>query len=715
MSRVLLLVPTGHQVGLTAVSVGLVHALDRLGIPVAFAKPIEQPRLLEGPDRSSALARMVTDLEPPEPLSRDEAEALLSRAADERLMEEVVGRVAPLRRGADVVVVEGLVPDPSIVYSARLNLLLSTALDADVVLVGATRRQSARDVFEDFRIIGERYAAQGTDIVGCILNKVEGTGWGGRRSVRIIGAPVTEPPPDDALERCRQNLLEAGLDYPVVGAIPFDAQSSAPRARDVFEAVDARVLERGQMDERRMLGTVVGAMTARNFAREVMPGHLVITPGDRDDVILASALATLTGAPLAGLLLTGDLDPAGAVQSLCARAFQTGLPLAVTSLRTLEAARAIGDRSWPIPPDDRRRAEHVVDLVARHLDDGWLRSLSEGAREPRLSPPAFRHMLIEEARAASKRIVLPEGEEPRTVAAAATCVERGIARCVLLGDPAVVRHVASDQGIVLPPGLEVLKPTPELREPYVGPMVALRAHKGLTEEDARSELGDTVVLGTMMLALDEVDGLVSGAVHTTANTVRPAFQLLGKAPGVELVSSIFFMCLPDQVLVYGDCAIVPDPDADELADIAIQSAQSAQSFGIPPRVAMISYSTGASGAGADIDKVRQATEIARRRRGDLPIDGPLQYDAAIQPEVGAKKAPGSPVAGHATVLVFPDLNTGNTTYKAVQRSAHVVSIGPMLQGLAKPVNDLSRGALVEDIVYTIALTAIQAARRAPPE
>ncbi|CSC80177.1 phosphate acetyltransferase [Vibrio cholerae] len=324
-----------------------------------------------------------------------------------------------------------------------------------------------------------------------------------------------------------------------------------------------------------------------------------------------------------------------------------------------------------------------------------------------MSPPAFRYQLTELARSANKRIVLPEGDEPRTVKAAAICAERGIAQCVLLGNPEEIKRVAAQQGVELGSGIEIIDPK-VAQEKYVARLVELRKSKGMTEVVAREQLEDTVVLGTMMLERNEVDGLVSGAVHTTANTIRPPLQIIKTAPNASLVSSIFFMLLPDQVLVYGDCAINPDPNAEQLAEIAIQSADSAAAFGIEPRVAMISYSTGTSGQGADVDKVREATRIAKEKRPDLVIDGPLQYDAAIMENVAASKAPNSPVAGKATVFVFPDLNTGNTTYKAVQRSADLVSIGPMLQGMRKPVNDLSRGALVDDIVYTIALTAIQA-------
>ena len=325
----------------------------------------------------------------------------------------------------------------------------------------------------------------------------------------------------------------------------------------------------------------------------------------------------------------------------------------------------------------------------------------------RLSPAQFRYNMMETARKANKRIVLPEGAEPRTVQAAAICHEKGLARCVLLAKREEVEAVAKEKGIALPASLEIIDPA-TLVEQYVAPMCELRKSKGLTPEDARKQLQDTVVLGTMMMAQNDVDGLVSGAVHTTANTIRPALQLIKTAPGASIVSSVFFMLLPEQVVVYGDCAVNPNPTAEQLAEIAVQSAESAKAFGIDPRVAMISYSTIDSGSGSDVDLVIEATKLVKEKAPALAVDGPLQYDAAVVESVAKSKAPNSPVAGKANVFVFPNLTTGNCTYKAVQRNANVLSVGPMLQGLRKPVNDLSRGALVEDIVYTIALTAIQA-------
>jgi phosphate acetyltransferase len=363
-----------------------------------------------------------------------------------------------------------------------------------------------------------------------------------------------------------------------------------------------------------------------------------------------------------------------------------------------------------LPVDDTERLRAVTGAIADALDPSWLDSLSSSSRPRRLSPAAFRYQLRELARAADACIVLPEGTEPRTVQAAVACADRRIARSVLLGRPDEVAGAARSLGLRLPDGIEVIDPG-AIAERYVAPLVELRRRRGWSEQIARDRLTDAIWVGTMMLQQGEVDGLVAGAVHTTAATVRPALQILGTRRESRLVSSVFFMCLPDEVVVYGDCAINPQPSAEDLADIAIQSAASTRSFGIEPRVAMISFSTGASGAGSDVEKVATATRLVRERAPDLAVDGPLQYDAAAIDSVAKSKRPGSPVAGHANVFIFPDLDAGNTTYKAVQRSAHVVSVGPMLQGLAKPVNDLSRGALVEDIIYTVALTAIQSRSR----
>lgn len=371
-----------------------------------------------------------------------------------------------------------------------------------------------------------------------------------------------------------------------------------------------------------------------------------------------------------------------------------------------------GERVWGVIGTAELSGK--VQVLARTDNGGNLSEIDSNAfeayktadRTQKLSPYAFRNQVVCLAQNAKKRIVLPEGDEPRTIEAAAICQSRGIAQCVLLGDADKIRAVADERGVTLPDGIEIIEPATVI-EKYVAPMVERRKGK-IDEEGARQALQDTVYLGTMMLQVGDVDGLVSGAVHTTADTIRPAFQLIKTAPEYSLVSSVFFMLLPDQVVVYGDCAVNPNPTAEQLAEITIQSAESAKSFGIDPKVALISYSTMNSGSGEDVEMVKSALQIVREKAPSLKVDGPLQFDAASVPSVGKQKAPNSQVAGEANVFIFPDLNTGNTTYKAVQRTAGVISVGPMLQGLNKPVNDLSRGCLVDDIVYTIALTAIQA-------
>ena len=691
MPHILLTVPTGHGVGLTSASLALVRVLDRQGVRVAFCKPIAQPRPGDhGPERSSALVALASALRPPEPLSLERVEQLLAVGDDQRLMEEIVARCEPVFAAADVIVVEGLVPSSELTYSSRINQALARTFDAEVILVGRPAALSPDDVAEAMAIASGLYVdGESHRVVGCILNQVLG---GSAHGDSAHGAALV------------QAMHARGLR--VIGAFPVLEHLTRIRIADLVGQLKPELLNAGEQG-RRIHRVTVLAQSVPNVLKALQPGSLLITPGDRHDVIMAICLAALGGVRFAGLLLTAvPLDPA--VAELTTAAFRTGLPVLALTSSTYETASRVHDLDREVAADDRERAEQVMNELADHLDAGWVQQLAGTVRMRRQSPPAFRHRLIERARAANRRIVLPEGAEPRTIRAAIQCQERGIARCVLLGNPDEIRQQIKALGAVLPAGLEIIDAA-ALIERYVAPLVELRKAKGMTEGRAREELSDPIMLGTMMLKLGEVDGLVSGAVHSTAHTIRPALQIIKTAPGSTLVSSIFFMCLPDQVVVYGDCAVNPDPTAEQLADIAIQSADSATAFGIVPQVAMISYSTGTSGSGTDVDKVREATRLVRLRRPELAIDGPLQYDAAVMASVAKTKIPGSTVAGHATVFVFPDLNTGNTVYKAVQRSASVVSIGPLLQGLAKPVNDLSRGALVEDIVYTIALTAIQAA------
>jgi phosphate acetyltransferase len=696
MAHTLFLAPSGQSVGLTSVALGLVHVLDKRGIRVAFFKPIGQPAARDtGPERSTHFVSLTTSLRPVKPIPLEEAERLMAAKRTEELLERVIGDFRTSAGDADVVIVEGLVHTPDTPIEVELNQGLISALSAEVIVVGALGRGRIEDFDARLGLTVEAYGglARGR-VIGCIVNRVPNPGNLSKEALRTTLA---------------QQLSVVGRQgFQLIGAIPENPELGACRVQDVARQLNAKLVHPGECATRRVRRFTLLARTVPNLIRSLLPGALLVTPSDRSDVVLAVAMAALRNIPVAGLIITGEAALPPQVLDLCAPALATGLPVLSVPTESWQTVTDLMNMSGEIPADDLERVRSSMSHIADHLDAQWLLAHTAAPVEARMSPAAFCFRLVEVASRSHARIVLPEGTEPRTIRAAIQCARRKIARCVLLGDPQEVRKVAEGEDLALPEDLEIIDPA-TIRANYIAPLVQMRKHKGVTEHEAAELLEDNVWLGTMMLALGEVSGLVSGAVHSTANTIRPALQIIKTKPGANAISSVFFMCLPDQVVVYGDCAVNPDPDAELLADIAIQSADSAVRFGIPARVAMISYSTGESGAGKDVDKVREATRLAQKRRPDLLLDGPLQYDAAANVDVAATKAPKSPVAGRATVFVFPDLNTGNTTYKAVQRSANVVSIGPMLQGMRKPVNDLSRGALVEDIVYTIAITAIQAA------
>ncbi|WP_035343170.1 MULTISPECIES: phosphate acetyltransferase [Dickeya] len=709
MSRTIMLIPTGTSVGLTSVSLGVIRSMEQKGVRLSVFKPIAQPRAGESaPDQTTTIIRATSAIPAAEPLKISYVESMLSSNQQDVLLEEIIARYHENTKDAEVVLVEGLVPTRKHQFANALNYEIAKTLNAEIVFVLALGNDSPAQLKERIDIARSSFGgSKNKNITGVIINK--------------LNAPVDEQGRtrpdlseifDDSTKASVANidpkLLFANSPLPILGCVPWSFELIATRAIDMANHLNARIINAGDIQTRRVKSVTFCARSIPHMLEHFRPGSLLVTSADRPDVLVAACLAAMNGVEIGALLLTGGYNIDPTISKLCERAFQTGLPVFMVDTNTWQTSLNLQSFNLELPADDHERVEKVQEYVARHIDAQWIDSLTATSeRSRRLSPPAFRYQLTELAREAGKRIVLPEGDEPRTVKAASICAERGIAQCVLIGNPDEIQRVAAAQGVELGKGIEIVDPV-AVRERYVPRLVELRKSKGMTEVVAREQLEDNVVLGTLMLEQGEVDGLVSGAVHTTANTIRPPLQLIKTAPGSSLVSSVFFMLLPEQVLVYGDCAINPDPTAEQLAEIAIQSADSAAAFGIDPRVAMISYSTGNSGAGSDVDKVREATRLAQEKRPDLVIDGPLQYDAAIMADVAKSKAPNSPVAGKATVFVFPDLNTGNTTYKAVQRSADLISIGPMLQGMRKPVNDLSRGALVDDIVYTVALTAIQA-------
>ncbi|MFV4913747.1 phosphate acetyltransferase [Microbacterium lacticum] len=501
-----------------------------------------------------------------------------------------------------------------------------------------------------------------------------------------------------------------------VWSIPEDVLLVAPAVRDIMLRLDGRLL-RGdeELMTREVLDVVVAGMSLNNILPRLTDGAIVIVPADRTEVLLGLLLANSSGTfpSISGIILNGPFPLPPAVQELMA-GLDSSLPIVQTDLDTYDTAvRVMGTRGR-LAAGSQRRFDTALALFEQNVDtEEFTRALGL-AHSAVVTPLMFEYQLLEKARTARKRIVLPEGTDDRVLKAAATVLTRGIADLTILGEEAEVRGRALELGIDLG-AAQVLSPfDPVIVDRFAREYEQLRRHKGVTYAQAADTVTDVSYFGTMMVHLGLADGMVSGAAHTTAHTIRPAFEIIKTRPGVSVVSSVFLMALADRVLVYGDCAVIPDPTAPQLADIAISSAATATEFGIEPRVAMLSYSTGESGSGEDVDKVREATALVRERAPELLVEGPIQYDAAADEAVAKTKVPGSAVAGRATVFVFPDLNTGNNTYKAVQRSAGAIAMGPVLQGLNKPINDLSRGALVDDIVNTIAITAIQA-QSAPAE
>jgi phosphate acetyltransferase len=496
-------------------------------------------------------------------------------------------------------------------------------------------------------------------------------------------------------------------------ALPEQPLLSAPSVAELMPAIDATLVSGDPaLLEREALGLLVAGMTMPNVLDRLFEGAVVVTPGDRPEVVLGVMVAHHSASfpQVTAIVLNGGIELPEQVSRLLAGTGAT-LPIIATDLGTHETSAALTDVRGRLTASSPRKVAAALALFAEHVDADALLDRLDIARTTAVTPLMFEHQLLDTARADRMHIVLPEGDDERILRAADILLRRGVADLTLLGDPIRISSQAARVGVDVSTATLLDPDDPHdtaLAERFAEEYYERRKHKGTERAFASDQVRDVSYFGTLMVELGLADGMVSGAVHTTAHTIRPALEVVKTVPGVSVVSSVFFMCLSHQVLVYGDCAVNPDPTAEQLADIAVSSAETAAAFGIEPRVAMLSYSTGSSGAGSDVEKVSAATELVRSRAPHLLVEGPIQYDAAIDASVARTKLPDSPVAGRATVFIFPDLNTGNNTYKAVQRSAGAIAIGPVLQGLRKPVNDLSRGATVRDIVNTVAITAIQA-------
>ena len=685
MARSLYVAGAGPESGKSVVALGVLDAMARrvgkvgLFLPVVRAGAIDPlvtlfreryPQLIPDDTAAAACCGVTYDA-----VHADPAAA----------METIVDRFAEVERRHDAVLVIGTdYTDPGAPTELDVNAMIAVNLGSPFLLVLTAHDRSPQDVAATMDVALNSLAA---------------------RSCEVLGVVATRVP------RHEQDTIRAALShFPNVEVLPELPLLSAPQVGQVFQACRAGTLFGSPRRlESEALSFVVAAMTLPRVLQHLRPGCLAIVPGDRSDMLVGILMAhhSQTFPRLAGVLLTGGLQPEPIVRRLV-DGLGTSLPVGATPLNTFEAATVAAGTRGRLTDSSPGKVKAALELFDRHIDGARLLDRLDLARSHAVTPLMFEHELVQRARAQRKRIVLPEGTEPRVLRAAEQVLHRDIADIILLGAPEAVERAAALAGVDVS-ACQVLDPCDdELRHQLAAEYARLRAHKGVAMDAALDMVTDVSYAGTLMVALGIADGMVSGASHTTAHTIRPAFQVIRTVPGVSVVSSVFFMCLADRVLVYGDCAVNPDPTAEQLADIAISSAGTAAAFGVEPRIAMLSYSTGESGRGADVDKVRTATQLVRERAPQLQVEGPIQYDAAIDAGVASTKLPESSVAGRATVFVFPDLNTGNNTYKAVQRSAGAVAVGPVLQGLRMPVNDLSRGATVRDIVTTVAITAVQA-------
>ncbi|MFD4181406.1 phosphate acetyltransferase [Rhodococcus sp. NPDC058514] len=607
-------------------------------------------------------------------------------ADPELALSEIVARYHDVAEECDAVVIIGSdytdVASPS---ELEFNARIAVNLDAPVLLALRGAGRTPDEVLQLAQICAAELRAQHAHLVGIVANRCDPARLGEvTAALEPMGVPAWSLP-----------------EMPLL---------IAPTMGELLTAVDGELYSGDpELLQREALRVMVGGMTAEHILERLSEGVVVIAPGDRSDVLLAMVNAhEAEGFPsLAGIIMNGGIAPHPAIAKLVA-GLKPRLPILTTDLGTFDTASAAAQARGRVGVGSQRKVDTALSLMEQRVNAADLLARLEVARPEVVTPQMFEYQLIDRARADRKHIVLPEGDDDRILRAAGRLLQRKVADLTILGEEGPVRRRAAELGVDLS-AATVLDPTNcEYTDEFAQEYARLRAHKGMTLERAREVMADISYFGTMMVQLGIADGMVSGAAHTTAHTIRPSFEIIKTAPGVSTVSSIFLMCLADRVLAYGDCAVVPDPTSEQLADIAISSSQTAAQFGIDPLIAMLSYSTGDSGSGAEVDKVRDATVLVRERRPDLLVEGPIQYDAAIEPTVASTKLPDSKVAGRATVFVFPDLNTGNNTYKAVQRSAGAVAVGPVLQGLKKPVNDLSRGALIQDIVNTVAITAIQA-------
>ncbi|MDN3202996.1 phosphate acetyltransferase [Algoriphagus sediminis] len=681
--------------GKSLISLGLVNHLLNKALKVGVYKPIITPNKENAKDRNLELLLEHFDLdeeyESSYALTKKEALAMINHGKGDDVLDLIIEQFQKLKSEFDFLICEGTdYLGVSSEHEFDLNASVAKNLGTPVLLLGNAQGKSNEESISSLNMAMDLLESKDCRIYGVIANRVD----------------------ENAQENLQKDLEKAFSHRDIIiSSLPLKPNLSNPRISDVVEFLDAKVLYGSEYLNNRIDSFVVGAMRFQNVLPELKEKNLVLTPGDREEIVLSllQAQQAKNYPSAAGILLTTKKELCDSVKKLLDGSSPL-LPILSVESNTFETATRLKEISPYLKASDRQKTELGLTLFEEHMNLEKLDEQLEKVVPDIITPKMFEFNLLKRAKSDIKKIVLPEGTEPRILKASKILLDKGAVKLVLLGKPETIKeeiaklnlHESLSQ-------VEIINPIEsEQYLAYASTLQKLREKKGMNLDQAKDLMADASYFGTMMVYLGDADGMVSGSINTTQHTIRPALQFVKTKPGVSVVSSIFFMCLEDKVLVYGDCAVNPVPNSEQLAEIAISSAETAMEFGLEPKVALLSYSSGSSGKGEEVEKVRKATVIAKEKRPDLAIEGPLQYDAAVDITVGQNKMPGSKIAGQANVLIFPDLNTGNNTYKAVQRETGAVAIGPVLQGLNKPVNDLSRGCTIDDIVNTVIITAIQA-------
>lgn len=694
MAKTIFIATAEPYSGKSVVALGLINMLLGKAQKVGYFKPIinSDPREQKDVDIETIVSHFGLPIAYEDTYAFTRQQALQQMETDSQgvLIDTVIRKVKKLEDSFDITVIEGSdFIGEGTAFEFETNVTIAKNLGAPMVLVISGQNKTTAQIINTVHTVLRNITTRDVQVLSVIVNKVS----------------------QDQLTDVRellQSQLNGGLIYAV---IPEDKGLLNPTMKEIYQQLNGKLLL-GENELANQVDTfITGAMQVPHFLNHIKDNALIVTPGDRGDIIIASMQANLSvNYPrVAGIVLTAGIEPEEPVLRLL-EGLQTVVPIIVVKTGTWRTTTQIGAIQSRISADNTKKVQLAISTFEKYVDVKRLDEKIVTYRTETMTPHMFQYQLAQWAKNKIKHIVLPEGNDERVLKAAARLVAQEVVRLTILGDAAQIAANVKRLGLNLDLNhVQVINPaTSEQYADYVETLYELRKSKNVTMEMARDLMTDVSYFGTMMVYKGHADGMVSGAIHTTQHTIRPALQFVKTKPGISTVSSVFFMCLPDRVSVFGDCAVNPNPTAEQLAEIAISSAESSQRFGIEPRIAMLSYSSGTSGEGADVEKVRQATEIVKQRRPDLKVEGPIQYDAAVDPSVGKQKLPNSEVAGQASVLIFPDLNTGNNTYKAVQRETGALAIGPMLQGLNKPINDLSRGCTVEDIINTVVITALQA-------